>query len=132
MRSLTARRFCFAISVSNAAVARSAVLPAMRGAAVEAQYVTPLVSYLCSEECEHTHEIFDVGAGHYARAFVGQVHEVLKPSSRLLVLEPRGHVSREAFEMTLAHARETGFRELEPPQFRGERTALLEKRARTN
>jgi ubiquinone/menaquinone biosynthesis C-methylase UbiE len=64
-----------------------------------------------------------------ARAFLRQVFKVLKPSSRLLVLEPRGHVSREAFQTTLAHARERGFRELEAPQFRGERTALLEKRA---
>ncbi|NQZ95379.1 MAG: SDR family oxidoreductase [Myxococcales bacterium] len=35
------------------------------------EYVTPLVAYLCSEECELTHEIFDVGAGHYARIFIG-------------------------------------------------------------
>jgi NAD(P)-dependent dehydrogenase (short-subunit alcohol dehydrogenase family) len=34
-------------------------------------YVTPLVAYLASEECEVTHEIFDVGAGRYARIFVG-------------------------------------------------------------
>ncbi|MCH2171534.1 SDR family oxidoreductase [Myxococcota bacterium] len=35
------------------------------------EYVTPLVAYLCSEACESTHEIFDVGAGHYARIFIG-------------------------------------------------------------
>jgi hypothetical protein len=33
--------------------------------------VTPLVTYLVSERCELTHEIFDVGAGRYARIFVG-------------------------------------------------------------
>ena len=33
--------------------------------------MTPLVVYLCSEQCEITHEIFDVGAGRYARIFVG-------------------------------------------------------------
>jgi len=35
------------------------------------EYVTPLVTYLCSEQCQQTHEIFDVGGGHYARIFVG-------------------------------------------------------------
>jgi NAD(P)-dependent dehydrogenase (short-subunit alcohol dehydrogenase family) len=33
--------------------------------------VTPLVVYLCSEECEHTHEVFSVGGGRFARIFVG-------------------------------------------------------------
>jgi NAD(P)-dependent dehydrogenase (short-subunit alcohol dehydrogenase family) len=35
------------------------------------EYVTPLVAYLVSEQCELTHEIFDVGGGRYARIFVG-------------------------------------------------------------
>ncbi len=33
--------------------------------------VTPLVVYLCSEECEITHEIYSVGGGRFARIFVG-------------------------------------------------------------
>jgi NAD(P)-dependent dehydrogenase (short-subunit alcohol dehydrogenase family) len=33
--------------------------------------VTPLVTYLCSEACDLTHELFDVGGGRYARIFVG-------------------------------------------------------------
>ena len=35
------------------------------------EFVTPLALYLCSRECELTHEIFSVGAGRYSRAFVG-------------------------------------------------------------
>jgi len=35
------------------------------------EYVTPLVTYLCSEACDLTHELFDVGGGRYARIFVG-------------------------------------------------------------
>ncbi len=38
---------------------------------LSAEYVTPLVAYLASEECQVTHEIFDVGAGRYARIFIG-------------------------------------------------------------
>jgi len=33
--------------------------------------VTPLVTYLCSEACEQTHEIYSVGGGRYARIFIG-------------------------------------------------------------
>jgi NAD(P)-dependent dehydrogenase (short-subunit alcohol dehydrogenase family) len=39
--------------------------------ALDPELVAPLVTYLCSEECELTHEIFSVGGGRYARAFVG-------------------------------------------------------------
>ncbi len=39
--------------------------------ALDPAYVTPLVTYLASEKCELTHEIFDVGGGRYARIFVG-------------------------------------------------------------
>lgn len=34
-------------------------------------YVTSMVAYLCSEVCELSHEIFSVGAGRYARVFIG-------------------------------------------------------------
>jgi len=34
-------------------------------------YVTSMVAFLCSEQCDITHEIFSVGAGRYARVFVG-------------------------------------------------------------
>ena len=39
--------------------------------ALDPNFVTPLVCYLCSEDCELTHEIFDIGGGRYARIFVG-------------------------------------------------------------
>jgi NAD(P)-dependent dehydrogenase (short-subunit alcohol dehydrogenase family) len=39
--------------------------------ALDPKFVTPLVTYLCSDRCELTHEIFDVGGGRYARIFVG-------------------------------------------------------------
>jgi NAD(P)-dependent dehydrogenase (short-subunit alcohol dehydrogenase family) len=35
------------------------------------EHVTPLACYLVSEECKLTHEVFSVGGGNYARAFVG-------------------------------------------------------------
>ena len=38
---------------------------------LEPDKVTPLVVYLCSEQCEVTHSIYDVGGGRYARVFIG-------------------------------------------------------------
>jgi NAD(P)-dependent dehydrogenase (short-subunit alcohol dehydrogenase family) len=57
-----------------APIARTRLTEQLLGPLAEAldpAYVTPLVAYLCSEECELTHEIFDVGGGRYARIFVG-------------------------------------------------------------
>jgi len=34
------------------------------------EYIAPMVAYLVSEECGYSHEIFNVGAGRYARVFV--------------------------------------------------------------
>lgn len=38
---------------------------------LDPETVTPLVTYLCSEECEHTHEIYTVGGGRFGRIFIG-------------------------------------------------------------
>jgi NAD(P)-dependent dehydrogenase (short-subunit alcohol dehydrogenase family) len=38
---------------------------------LEAEHVTPLTVYLCSEQNEETHQIYSVGGGRYARIFVG-------------------------------------------------------------
>ena len=41
------------------------------GLQLDPEYVTSMVVYLASEQCEQTHEIYSVGAGRYARVFVG-------------------------------------------------------------
>ena len=35
------------------------------------EFIAPMVAYLVSEECQLSHEIFNVGAGRYSRIFVG-------------------------------------------------------------
>ncbi len=40
------------------------------GDAFAPEYIAPLVAYLVAEECPYSHEIFNVGAGRYARIFV--------------------------------------------------------------
>ena len=44
--------------------------------------MTPLVVYLCSEKCELTHEIFDVGGGRYARIFIGMGKGWMAPKGK--------------------------------------------------
>src|SRR5262249_58989733 len=50
--------------------------------ALDPAFVTPLVVYLCSEKCELTHEIFDVGGGRYARIFIGMGKGWMAPKGR--------------------------------------------------
>ncbi len=64
------------------------------------------------------------------RRFLEQMLEALRPGGRLLLLEPKGHVSREALEGELALAELVGFRRVEAPLHRRSHGALLEKAAR--
>lgn len=38
---------------------------------LQPEQVTPMVVYLCSEDCQYTHQIFTAGGGRYARIFIG-------------------------------------------------------------
>lgn len=38
---------------------------------VEPDKVTPLVVYLCSDQCQETHSVYSVGGGRFARIFIG-------------------------------------------------------------
>jgi ubiquinone/menaquinone biosynthesis C-methylase UbiE len=42
------------------------------------------------------------------RSLLAQLHDVLRPGGSLLIREPRGHVSQEAFQGTLALAKSVG------------------------
>ncbi len=57
-----------------APIARTRLTEQLLGGLAEAldpDCVTPLVTYLASESCDLTHEIFSVGGGRFARIFVG-------------------------------------------------------------
>jgi len=47
---------------------------------LDPDHVTPLVAYLSSEQCDLTHECFDVGGGRYARIFIGLAKGWTQPS----------------------------------------------------
>ncbi len=53
------------------------------GDSLDPNFVTPLVTYLCSEKCELSHEIFDVGGGRYARVFIGMAKGWVAPKGKI-------------------------------------------------
>ena len=56
------------------------------------------------------HEVSDQGR------FLQAIHAALKPGGAVLVVEPRGHVSAEAFQASLERATRVGFTIAEPAQ----------------
>ncbi len=65
------------------------------------------------------HEVPDPGG------FLGQVRSLLKPGGKLLVVEPKIHVSRRKFQETLDAARRAGLALEEEPRVRISRAAVL-------
>jgi ubiquinone/menaquinone biosynthesis C-methylase UbiE len=64
---------------------------------------------------------------HDRQRFLEQLFEAQRPGGRLLLLEPKGHVSREALDSELALSERTGFRPVGEPLLRRSHGALLEK-----
>ena len=58
-------------------------------------------------------------------AFLREVHGLLKPGGQYLIVEPKFHVSREAFEDTVEDAKKAGFRPVSFPGILGGRSALF-------
>jgi 2-polyprenyl-3-methyl-5-hydroxy-6-metoxy-1,4-benzoquinol methylase len=62
-----------------------------------------------------------------SEALFSQVHQAMKPGSKLLLGEPKGHVSTDDFNQTIAIARRCGFEVVEHPKIKKTRTVLLSK-----
>jgi 2-polyprenyl-3-methyl-5-hydroxy-6-metoxy-1,4-benzoquinol methylase len=63
--------------------------------------------------------------------FFTEIWKALRPGGRLLVVEPKGHVSREQFEETIAMAEKAGFTPETLPKKIGGRTVSLIKQGRS-
>ena len=61
------------------------------------------------------------------RRLLGEMHACLKPGGKLLVAEPKLHVSGKAFAETAAVAKDLGFQAVEEPRVHGCRTVVFEK-----
>ena len=59
--------------------------------------------------------------------FFSDIANSLKTGARLLIIEPRGHVSEEDFEESLSAAEAAGLRRIESPDVQGSCKALLER-----
>jgi ubiquinone/menaquinone biosynthesis C-methylase UbiE len=60
-----------------------------------------------------------------AAGFFAEIAATLKPDGKLLFVEPRGHVSKDAFAASLALAEQAGFRVVYRPHIRRDPAALL-------
>ncbi len=60
-----------------------------------------------------------------AKAFLKEIASVLKPKGKLLIVEPKIHVSASAFEKTIDVARQAGLRTISEPKIRFSRSNLL-------
>jgi 2-polyprenyl-3-methyl-5-hydroxy-6-metoxy-1,4-benzoquinol methylase len=63
-----------------------------------------------------------------ASRFFSETHAAIKPSGRLLLAEPTGHVSEASFVETVAAAERSGFSVVETPKIKRSRTVLLGKK----
>jgi ubiquinone/menaquinone biosynthesis C-methylase UbiE len=63
----------------------------------------------------------------YPRRFLTQIHQALKPGGRLLVIEPKGHVTDDEFEATRQLCEEVGFERRELLQLKPSRAMLLQR-----
>lgn len=60
-------------------------------------------------------------------SFLKQVHSILKPSGKLLLAEPKWHVTSAEFKKTLEIAQESGFKLIDSPKIFFSHTAVFEK-----
>ena len=57
-----------------------------------------------------------------------EIHNMLKPGGRALVVEPRGRASSKGFEVTVSLAAQNGFEVAQGPEIKRTRAALLSKK----
>jgi ubiquinone/menaquinone biosynthesis C-methylase UbiE len=66
-----------------------------------------------------------------ASRFFSEAYKVMKPTGRLLIVEPKGHVSKNAFDRTVSVAEQSGFRVKKNPQIPRSRSILLGKKEKS-
>jgi len=62
-----------------------------------------------------------------ASGFFSEIYETMKPAGRLLVIEPKGHVSEKHFKIIVSAAGQKGFKIIEKSRIGWSRAVLLRK-----
>ena len=97
-----------------------------------ANRITPL---LCEENSIGSHEAVNFALAFWMAHetpdqlhFFKQVHSILKKSSKLLLAEPKLHVTKNEFSKTVTIAQEVGFKHIDSPIISLSHAALFAKR----
>ncbi len=64
-----------------------------------------------------------------SEALFSQVHQSMKPGGKLLLGEPKGHVSTENFKQTIVTAQRCGFEVVDHPKIKRTQAVLLNKKS---
>ncbi|MDP2842067.1 MAG: methyltransferase domain-containing protein [Acetobacterium sp.] len=93
-----------------------------------------ITTLLCEENNIGSHEEVDFALAFWMAhetpdecSFLKQVHAILKKSGKLLLAEPKGHVTGAEFKKTVSIARKAGFKPIDSPMISLSHAALFEK-----
>jgi ubiquinone/menaquinone biosynthesis C-methylase UbiE len=93
-----------------------------------------IVLHQCSESSIGVSEKIDFGLAFYMvheipdqESFFNEIHTILKPSGKILIVEPPFHVSQRAFDETVENAEHAGLTLTARPKAFLSKAALLEK-----
>lgn len=110
------------------------MLDTLRKRAEKAGVASRITTRLCEENNIGNHETVDFALAFWmahetpdALNFFKQVHALLKKSGKLLLAEPKGHVSFSEFKETVSMADKAGFKFIDSPMISLSHSALFEK-----
>lgn len=108
------------------------MLDVLMGRARKAGVAHRIATYCCERDDIGTHEPADFALSFYmahetpsVENLMRQLRPAVREGGRLLVVEPKLHVSASAFEATHQAARAAGFRRIESPRIRFSHAMLL-------
>lgn len=110
------------------------MLDTLKKRAEKAGVANRITTFLCDDDNIGSHEGVDFALAFWMAHetpdemnFLTQVHALLKKSGKLLLAEPKLHVTGAEFKKTLSSAQKVGFKHLASPIISLSHTALFEK-----
>jgi len=110
------------------------MLDILKKRAKKAGVANRITTLWCDENSIGIHEAVDFALAFWMahetpdeRSFLRQVHAILKPSGKLLLAEPKGHVTFSEFKKTLSIAQGLGFKPIDSPVISLSHAAVFEK-----